>query len=169
METASSSPGSHERRRCEPWRKKPLVAAGFPGGVLAEPKVALATKLLETIGFRHDAQSLRRIADNSTRLRGFGHACHLFRVERKGIVLSVVFPRTVRHLVFFHKTPVTVVATAEAKVVTNGGRQVDAGTVVFRVAGPGITEDVVSIRGDEGTAIAPLSVAGFFVITNRDP
>jgi len=94
------------------------------------------------------------------------------KIRQGGIIFSdgsVFFPRTKRHLGFFHKAPVNFAGVGNTEVVSDSWRNIDPGTLIFSIDGPAIAENVAPVIDFKRTNIFPLSVARSIVGVDLQP
>src|SRR4051812_24072742 len=85
------------------------------------------------------------------------------------IVGPVALPGPVRDIACFHEAPIHLFSAGELQVVPHGRRHVQAGAGALGIFRAGSPEDITGIIGDEGTAVAPLGVAGSWTVADRYP
>ena len=79
-------------------------------------------------------------------------------LENKIVVFSVLGPRSPLDFVEFYKLPVRHIRGVEPQIVTNRGRDVEAGSAVEVVGRAVFSKDVLPMVRPKGAAISPLGV-----------
>jgi hypothetical protein len=89
--------------------------------------------------------------------------------ENEGIVVAVHRPRSRRHLTKFDEPPVTGVFAPKAKVVPDGRRHIEAGTLIQIRSWTFVAKHILPVIGTEGAAILPLGITNSISVSNGEP